>query len=44
MPTNGKRTYVDPTNYDRPEDAICEFAAEIDPSRLYMEMLIGGGR
>ena len=44
LPTRGKKTYVDPTNYDRPEDAICEFATEIDASRLYLEMLIGGGK
>ena len=43
MPTVGNRTYVDPTNYDRPEEAISEFATEIDPSILYLEMLIGGG-
>jgi hypothetical protein len=35
---------VDPTNYDQPQDAICEFATEIDASRLYLEMLIGGGK
>ena len=44
LPTVGARTYVDPQNYDRPEDAICEFASEIDASRLYLEMLIGGGK
>ena len=35
---------MDPTNYDRPEEAISEFATEIDPSILYLEMLIGGGK
>ena len=35
---------MDPQNYDRPEDAICEFASEIDASHLYLEMLIGGGK
>ena len=43
LPTVGNRTYVDPTNYDRPEEAISDFATEIDPSILYLEMLIGGG-
>ena len=36
--------YVDPTNYDSPEDALSEFASELDPSVLFLEMLIGGGR
>ena len=36
--------YVDPSNYDKPEDAVCEFAEEIDASLLYLEMLIGGGK
>lgn len=35
---------MDPTNYDRPEEAISDFATEIDPSILYLEMLIGGGK
>ncbi|XP_028394326.1 ephrin type-B receptor 2-like [Dendronephthya gigantea] len=43
LPTTGRKMYVDPSNYDKPEDAICEFAEEIDASLLYLEMLIGGG-
>jgi hypothetical protein len=35
---------VDPTIYDSPEDALNEFASELDPSVLVLEKLIGGGR
>ena len=43
LPTTGKKMYVDPSNYDKPEDAIVEFATEIDATLLYLEMLIGKG-
>ena len=36
--------YVDPSNYDTTEDAVHEFASELDPSTLFLEILIGGGR
>lgn len=43
LPFLGQKLYVDPTNYDSPEDALNEFASEIDPSVLVLEKLIGGG-
>lgn len=43
LPSTGKKMYVDPSNYDKPEDAIVEFATEIDATLLYLEMLIGKG-
>ena len=36
--------YVDPTNYDHPEDAVQEFASELDPKNVFLERLIGGGK
>lgn len=35
--------YIDPWIYERPEDALCEFASELDPSSLFLEIMIGGG-
>ena len=44
LPSVGHRTYVDPTIYDKPEDALTEFTSEINPSTLFLEMMIGGGK
>jgi hypothetical protein len=44
LPQIGHKLYVDPTIYDSPEDALNEFASELDPSVLVLEKLIGGGR
>ena len=44
LPSVGYRTYVDPTIYDKPEDALTEFTSEINPSTLFLEMMIGGGK
>ena len=35
--------YIDPSNYDSPEDAVNEFASELDPSVLFLASVIGGG-
>ncbi|XP_028394334.1 ephrin type-A receptor 7-like [Dendronephthya gigantea] len=43
LPHVGQKLYVDPTNYDSPEDALNDFACELDPSALVLEKLIGGG-
>lgn len=44
LPYIGHKLYVDPTIYDSPEDALNDFASELDPSVLVLEKLIGGGR
>ncbi|CAB4014881.1 ephrin type-A receptor 5 isoform X5, partial [Paramuricea clavata] len=43
LPYIGHKLYVDPTIYDSPEDALNDFASELDPSVLVLEKLIGGG-
>lgn len=43
LPFIGQKLYVDPTIYDSPEDALNEFASELDPTVLVLEKLIGGG-
>ena len=44
LPRIGQKLYVDPSIYDSPEDALNEFASELDPSVLVLEKLIGGGK
>lgn len=46
MPDNifgGNRSYVDPHTYEDPNQAIREFAREIDASYITIEAIIGGG-
>ena len=38
-----QRTYVRPSDYATPEEAVMEFASELEPSELNLERLIGGG-
>ncbi|KAL5289859.1 EPHA5 family protein [Megaselia abdita] len=40
---NASRTYVDPHTYEDPNQAIREFAREIDASYITIEAIIGGG-
>lgn len=37
------RTYIDPHTYEDPNQAIREFAREIDASYITIEAIIGGG-
>ena len=37
------RTYIDPHTYEDPNQAIREFAREIDASFITIEAIIGGG-
>ncbi len=39
----GSRTYIDPHTYEDPNQAIREFAREIDASCISIEAIIGGG-
>lgn len=43
MSTPKSRTYVDPHTYEDPNEAIREFAKEIDVSFITIEEVIGGG-
>ena len=38
-----QRTYIDPHTYEDPNQAIREFAREIDASHIIIEAVIGGG-
>ena len=44
LPTAGRRMYVDPTNYDSPENAVEQFAKELDPGIIHLQRMIGGGK
>ena len=44
LPSTGLKPYVDPTNYSNAEEAVEEFANELDPSLIFLERLIGGGK
>ena len=44
LPTTGRRLYVDPSNYADTETAVKEFTNELDPSMVFLERMIGGGR
>ncbi|CAL8148179.1 unnamed protein product [Orchesella dallaii] len=39
----GSRTYIDPHTYEDPNQAVREFAREIDASCISIEAIIGGG-
>lgn len=43
LPCDGLKPYVDPTNYSNLEEAVEEFANELDPSFVFLERMIGGG-
>ena len=43
LPCDGLKSYVDPTNYSNLEEAVEEFANELDPSFIFLERMIGGG-
>lgn len=40
---NGQRLYVDPSNYEDPEEALRNFAKELDKKWISLEKIIGGG-
>ena len=42
-PVGHHRTYIDPHTYEDPNQAIREFAREIDASYITIEAIIGGG-
>ena len=44
LPTAGLKPYVDPSNYSNAEEAVEEFANELDHRFLFLERLIGGGK
>ena len=39
-----RRQYVDPSEYENLQQAIHEFARELDPNNLTLGNLIGGGK
>ncbi|KAL1115801.1 hypothetical protein AAG570_006091 [Ranatra chinensis] len=41
--SNASRTYIDPHTYEDPNQAVKEFAREIDASYITIEAIIGGG-
>ncbi len=43
IPVKGKRTYVDPLTYASPDEAVQEFAKEIEPKVLRLDAGIGSG-
>ncbi|KAM7434137.1 hypothetical protein ABFA07_015738 [Porites harrisoni] len=43
LPSHGQRLYVDPCNYEDPEEALKEFAKELDKKWITLEKVIGGG-
>ena len=43
IPVSKHRTYVDPTTYASPDEAIEEFAKEIEPKMLRLDAEIGAG-
>lgn len=44
LPVGSIRTYVDPYTYEDPNQAVREFAKEIDTSFITIESVIGGGQ
>lgn len=43
LPSHGQRLYIDPCNYEDPEEALKEFAKELDKKWITLEKVIGGG-
>ena len=43
IPVSTRRTYVDPTTYASPDEAVEEFAKEIEPKTLRLDAEIGAG-
>lgn len=43
IPVSKHRTYVDPTTYASPDEAVEEFAREIEPKTLRLDSEIGAG-
>jgi hypothetical protein len=39
----GQRTYVDPSEYDNPEEALRDFTNEISERNLTLERVLGRG-
>ena len=39
----GQRLYIDPSNYEDPEEALRTFAKELDKKCISLEKIIGGG-
>ncbi len=43
IPVSKHSTYVDPTTYASPDEAVEEFAREIEPKTLRLDSEIGAG-
>ncbi|XP_078374584.1 ephrin type-B receptor 1-like [Oculina patagonica] len=43
LPSHGQRLYIDPSNYEDPEEALRTFAKELDKKWISLEKIIGGG-
>ena len=43
LPTRGQQLYVDPSNYGDPQDALKDFAKELDKRWIQLDIIIGGG-
>ncbi|XP_028394329.1 ephrin type-B receptor 3-like [Dendronephthya gigantea] len=43
LPNVGLKPYVDPSNYSNAEEAVEEFANELDLNQIFLERMIGGG-
>ena len=43
LPSRGQRLYIDPSNYDDPEEALKNFAKELDHKLIKLDKNIGGG-
>lgn len=43
LPSHGHRLYIDPSNYEDPEEALRTFAKELDKKWITLDKIIGGG-
>lgn len=44
LPSSGVKVYIDPFTYEDPNEAVREFAKEIDVSFVKIEEVIGAGK
>ncbi|KAJ7369376.1 hypothetical protein OS493_039505, partial [Desmophyllum pertusum] len=43
LPSDGPRLYIDPSNYEDPEEALKSFAKELEKKWISLDKIIGGG-